>query len=184
MGKVVFVTGYKAHELGIFDQNHEGIKYIKKALQVRLLTLLDEGMEWVLITGQPGVELWAAQVIFDLQEEYPNLKLGVLLPYLNQEEKWKDSVKELYEEILLQADYVEAISKKPYEGPWQLKLKNQFIVSKSDEMLILYDDEKDGSPKYSWFEGKKKQGKQDYPIHQITFWDLQSLIDEAQWEEY
>ncbi|QFK71765.1 DUF1273 family protein [Pradoshia sp. D12] len=184
MGKVVFVTGYKAHELGIFDQNHEGIKYIKKALLSRLLTLLEEGMEWVIITGQPGVELWAAQVVFDLQEEYPDLKLGVLLPYLNQEENWKEPVKELYEEIMLQADYVEAISKKPYEGPWQLKLKNQFIVDKSDEMLILYDDEKDGSPKYSWFEGKKKQNKQDYPIIQITFWDLQSLIDEAQWEDY
>lgn len=31
---------------------------------------------------------------------------------------------------------------------------------------------------------KKKQNKQDYPINQITFWDLQSLIDEAQWEDY
>ena len=184
MGKVVFVTGYKAHELGIYNQNHEGIKYIKKALISRFTALLDEGLEWVLITGQPGVELWAGQVVFDLQEEYPELKLGVLLPYLNQEENWKEPVKELYEEVLLQADYVEAISKKPYEGPWQLKLKNQFIVDKSDEMLILYDEEKDASPKYSWFEGKKKQNKREYPINQITFWDLQSLIDEEQWEDY
>ena len=68
MGKVVFITGYKAHELGIFDQKHEGIKYIKKAVLNRLITLLEEGMEWVLITGQPGVELWSAQVVFDLQK--------------------------------------------------------------------------------------------------------------------
>jgi len=144
MGKVVHVTGYKAYELGIFDSKHEGIPYIKKAIKNHLLTLLDEDLEWVIITGQPGVELWAAEVVLELQEEYPNLKLGVLLPYLNQEEKWKEPVVEQYEEVLMQADFVEAISKKPYEGPWQLRLKNQFLISKSDAMLILYDEEKDG----------------------------------------
>lgn len=181
MGKVVHVTGYKAYELGIFDSKHEGIPYIKKAIKNHLLTLLDEDLEWVIITGQPGVELWAAEVVFELQEEYPNLKLGVLLPYLNQEEKWKEPVVEQYEEVLMQADFVEAISKKPYEGPWQLRLKNQFLISKSDAMLILYDEEKDGSPKYSWLEAQKKQVNSDYQIIQITFWDLQSLIEDEQW---
>lgn len=184
MGKVVFVTGYKAYELGIFDQKHQGIPYIKKAIRNHLLDMLDEDLEWVLITGQPGVELWAANVVFDLQEEYPELKLGVLLPFLNQEENWKEGVKEQYEEVLIQADYVEAISKKPYEGPWQLKLRNQFLVDKSDQMLILYEEEKDGSPKYSWMEAKRKQDKTDYPIIQITFWDLESLIEEEQWQDY
>ena len=51
-------------------------------------------------------------------------------------------------------------------------------------MLILYEEEKDGSPKYSWMEAKKKQDKKDYPIFQITFWDLESLIEEEQWQDY
>ncbi len=29
--KTLLVTGYRAHELGIFDQKHKGIVFIKKS---------------------------------------------------------------------------------------------------------------------------------------------------------
>jgi uncharacterized phage-like protein YoqJ len=46
--KTLLVTGYRAHELGIFDNKHPGIPYIKKALAARLLPLVEEGLEWVI----------------------------------------------------------------------------------------------------------------------------------------
>ncbi|GAA3327349.1 hypothetical protein GCM10020331_066930 [Ectobacillus funiculus] len=52
-----------------------------------MTAFLEEGLEWVLISGQLGVELWTAEVVFELQMEYPDLKLAVFTPFLEQEEK-------------------------------------------------------------------------------------------------
>lgn len=49
--KVLYVTGYKAFEFGIFKNDHEAVKYIKKAIRNRLQPLVEEGLEWVIISG-------------------------------------------------------------------------------------------------------------------------------------
>lgn len=181
MVKVLTVTGYKAHELGIFKNDHKGVYFIKKAIKQRLIPLIEEGLEWVLISGQLGVELWCAEAVFELQEEYPEIQLAVLTPFLEQESKWKDETKEYYENILMQADFVEAITKRPYDNPGQLKLKNQYLIEKSDGLLALYDDGRPGSPKFYLDEAiKKKERVPTYEILTITFDDINFLIqDEA-----
>ena len=37
-----------------------------------------------------GTELWAAEVVFELQEELRSTKTWVLLPFLKQEESWNE----------------------------------------------------------------------------------------------
>ncbi|MCM3588771.1 DUF1273 domain-containing protein [Mesobacillus maritimus] len=183
MAKVAVVSGYKSYELGIFKQNDPAVKYIKMAILRELKSLVEEGLEWVLIGGQLGVELWAAEVVFQLQEVVPDLKLSVLTPFLNQEEKWSESNREWYESVVIQADHVDAITKRPYEKPWQLKVSNDFLIQKSDILILLYDDEKDGSPKYLLESAKKRQEKDGYDIRLINFSDLQLLIEEEQFKE-
>ncbi|MET1015082.1 MAG: SLOG family protein, partial [Paenisporosarcina sp.] len=51
MVKRLIVTGYKPHELGIFDDKHPGLAIIKKALTSQLVAQIDEGLEWVIICG-------------------------------------------------------------------------------------------------------------------------------------
>ena len=176
--KVLYITGYKAFEFGIFKHDHEAVTYIKKAIRNRLIPIVEEGLEWVIISGQLGTELWAAEVVFDLQKEYDQLKLGILLPFLKQEESWNETNREYYQSIVARADFVDAIFKKPYEGPQQLRIKNQFMVQKSDAMLIIYDSEKDGSPKYPYLEAQKRNDSSSYPIWQISFDDLQQAAEE------
>lgn len=180
--KVVAITGYKPFELGIFQGNHPGIGYIKKALQRRLVSLIEDGLEWVMISGQLGVELWAAEVVFDLQMEYPQLQLAVITPFLEQEEKWNEANRELYEFIMSQADFVDSITKKKYESPAQFRLKTQFFVSKSDGLLIVYDEEHEGSPKYMLDAAKRRAETENYPVVSITSYDLQVIVEEEQFE--
>ncbi len=52
MIKRILVTGYKAHELGIFNDTHDGIPIIKKAIETQLRVLLEEGLEWVILGVQ------------------------------------------------------------------------------------------------------------------------------------
>jgi len=180
LGKVVAITGYKPYELGIFGTDHPAIHYIKTAIQTRLLELVDEGYEWVLISGQQGTELWAAETVFDLQIEYPELKLAVLTPFEGQEEKWQEEQKAYYEMVLSQADFVASISRKPYESPQQYHNKNRIFVHKSDCLLIVFDEEREGSPKYLYEAAKKYRETHPYDIRIIDFYDLQAIIEDEQ----
>jgi uncharacterized phage-like protein YoqJ len=181
MNKVLAISGYKPFELGIFQKDHSSVAYIKLAIKKNLIQMIDEGLEWVLISGQLGVELWAAEVVFELQMEHPGLKLAVITPFLNQEKGWNEKNQEWYETILAGADFIDSVSKKDYEKPWQFRLKNQFFIEKSDCLLLLYDQEKEGSPKYLYEMSVQYQHHHVYPVQLITFYDLQSIIDD---EEY
>jgi uncharacterized phage-like protein YoqJ len=181
--KVVAVSGYKPFELGIFRLDHPGVFYIKKALEKQLRSLMENGLEWVLITGQLGVELWAAEVTYHLQEEFPEVKVAVITPFLQQEENWNEENKEYYEMILAQADFVDSISKRKYESPLQYRLKNQFIVQKSDGLLLVYDEERPGSPKYLYEVAKKRAKNEPYEIFLINFFDLQTIVEEEQFSQ-
>ncbi|MCQ6277870.1 DUF1273 domain-containing protein [Bacillus sp. EB600] len=180
LSKILAISGYKAFELGIFQKDHPSVTYIKKAIMKELVPMIEDGLEWVLISGQLGAELWAAEVIFDLQLAYPELKLAVITPFLNQEEKWNEQNREWYESVLAGADFIDSVSRKPYEKPWQFRLKNQFFIEKSDSLLLLYDHEKEGSPKYLYEMAIQYQNNHSYPIQLITFYDLQTVVEEEE----
>jgi uncharacterized phage-like protein YoqJ len=180
MIKVVTVTGYKPYELGIFDAKHSGICYIKAILHKKLIQLIEEGAEWFMISGQPGVELWAAEELIELKQTYPEVGLAVITPFLNQEQRWGDATKQRYQHILAQADYVNSITKKEYERPAQLRLKNDFFIAKSDALLILYDEEKPGTPDYYLKSAKRKK---DYEIIYMMPDDVEAAAEEVQEED-
>ncbi|MFL6562698.1 MAG: DUF1273 domain-containing protein [Bacillus sp. (in: firmicutes)] len=178
--KILTISGYKPFELGIFKNDHPSVVFLKAAIKKSLIPMSEEGLEWVLISGQLGVELWAAEVVFELQLEFPELKLAVITPFLEQQASWKDNNKEWYESVLAQADFIDSVTKKGYEKPWQFRLKNQFFIEKSDGLLLLYDQEKDGSPKYLYEMAVQYQKEHSYTIELITFYDLQMIVEEEQ----
>jgi uncharacterized phage-like protein YoqJ len=181
MIKSLLVTGYKSHELSVFNEKHPGIKFIKKALEKNLLKCLEEGLEWVIVSGQLGVEMWAAEVVLELKKtDFQHLKLAVLTPFLNQEKNWAEQRQEYYQSIIAEADYVNSITKIEYEGPWQFKAKNRFLLDNTDGMLILFDEEKDGSPKFIMEEALKRVETSEYEVFQITSYDLQLIVEEEQ----
>lgn len=123
-------------------------------------------------------------MVFDLQLDYPELQLAVLTPFLEQEEKWNEANKELYEFVLSQADYVDSITKKKYESPAQFRLKNQFLVEKSEGICLVYDEEHEGSPKYMLETAKKRAEREEYPIITVTSHDLQDIVDEEKFSSF
>lgn len=181
--KVLAISGYKPFELGIFKKDHPSVLFIKAAFKKALIPMLEEGLEWVLISGQLGAELWAAEVVFELQTEYPALQLAVITPFLDQESSWNENNKEWYQSVLAQADFTDSVTKKGYEKPWQFRLKNQFFIDKSNGLLLLFDQEKDGSPKYLFEMALEYQKKHTYPIELITFYDLQMIVEEEQMKQ-
>lgn len=183
MIKRLVITGYKAHELGIFNDSHAGIPIIKRAIHNRLTTLIDEGLEWVILSGQQGVETWSAELVIELKEQYPHLKYAIITPFQDQEKNWNEQKQETYQNLLIQADYQTSLTKKPYEAPWQFIEKNKFLIRNSDGILIVYDEENDGSPKYMKKLATQFAEKNEYEIYTIDAYDLQVMAEEIAEEE-
>lgn len=182
---VLAVSGYKPHELGIFQEKHEQLPFLKMAIKRKLIQLIEEYVvEWIVTSGQPGVELWAAEAALQLSEDtYPHLKVATLAPFYNQEERWNDAVKQLYHFVCMNSHYHDYITKRPYDSPQQLRLKNQFIIDKSDAFLVLYDEYTEGSPIYYLREAKKKADATNYPIFYLTPEDIEDMIRDY-YDEY
>ena len=178
--KTIYVTGYRAHELGIFNDKHPGITVIKKALYDQLYQLCDEGLEWVVISGQLGVESWAAETVLELRKEFPNLKYSVITPFLEQEKNWNEQKQTQYIQIINNADFVTSVTKRPYEAPWQFIEKDKFIINNTDGMLLIYDEDNEGSPKYILKLVEKYMEQNDYELMRINAYDLQMVAEELQ----
>ncbi len=182
--KRVVVTGYKQHELGIFDDKHPGIAIIKKALRSQLIALIPEGLEWMIVSGQLGVELWATEVIVELQEEYPQLKYAVITPFIDQSKNWNELNQEKYESMIIHADYHVSLTSKPYEAPWQFSEKDKFLIRNSDGMILVYDYENEGSPKFMKRLVDQYMEKNNYQLLTITADDLNFIAEEEQLKEW
>ena len=184
MIKSIFVTGYRPHELGIFNNTHPGVAIIKKALEQQLRILIDDGLEWVVISGQQGVETWTAEVVLELQAEFPELKYSVITPFLEQEKNWNEQKQGTYMHIFSKANFVTSVTKRPYEAPWQFIEKDKFIIDNTDAMLLVYDEENEASPKYVLKLVEKYMEKNDYELLTINAYDLQLIAEELQQEDW
>lgn len=171
------ITGYKPMELNIFNMNDKRIFFIKETIKKRLIPLIEEGIEWILISGQSGVELWAGEVVLELKTQY-DIKLAVITPFLNQEHVWKEDQQTLYQSIIGQADFFQSLVQKEYEGPYQFRMKDRWFLEKSDACLMLYDQEQEGSPLYFLREAENRKG--DFPIFFIQSYDLEETVREIQ----
>lgn len=173
--KILTVTGYKPMEINIFNEEDERITYIKAALEKRLIPLIEAGVEWVLISGQMGVELWAAEAVFKLQETY-EVKLGVFPPFENQNSRWPEQLQEKYQAIIATADFYKPIYQGEYRGAYQFKTKNMWLTDKSDACLILMDQEYPGSTRFFYEAAMQMMNEND--IYIITPSDLDDVVEE------
>ncbi|API91224.1 MULTISPECIES: SLOG family protein [Virgibacillus] len=173
--KIITVTGYKPMEINIFKEEDDRITYIKAAIRKRLVPMIEEGLEWVLISGQMGVELWTAEVVYDLQEDY-DIRLGVFPPFENQDSRWPEPLQEKYQAIIASADFYKPLYQGDYRGAYQFKAKNMWLVDKSDACLLLVDQEYPGSTRY--FYEVAKQAMPDHTIYTITPSDLDDVVEE------
>lgn len=183
MIKNLLVTGYRAQELGIFNQKHAGIPFIKQAIMNRLMPLIDQGLEWVITGGQYGVDLWACEVALALKQEFPQLKCAIITAFSNQESKWSEEKQLYYEGITTKVDFVTSVSKEEYSGSWQFSARDDLLLRKTDGILLLYDEENGAaSPKYIKERARKKSMVDGYQLFIITPEEIQDIANESSFE--
>ncbi|MGM8213937.1 SLOG family protein [Bacillaceae bacterium W0354] len=181
--KSVTITGYKPHELNIFSEKDQKVTIIKGIIKKRLISFLENGLEWVVISGQQGVETWAFDVVQQLKNEY-DVKIAVIPPFVDQEQVWKEDKQAIYQEMVSQADFYQPLTSRTYESPKQFFTKNKWMIEKTDACIILFEEEFGGSPKYFYELALKYQEYKNYFIDVINAFDLEDFAREWQENEY
>jgi uncharacterized phage-like protein YoqJ len=175
--KTLYITGYRSFELGIFQAKDPKITVIKNVLKKEIIHYVESGLEWVLISGNLGVELWTAEVVAEIKNDYPELQLGLLYPFKEFGSNWNEQNQELLTKTESLADYVNSVSHQPYQSPAQLKQHTQFLLNHSGGCLLIYDREFPGKTQYFLKEAESFSEREPYEIHLITMDDLQNSLE-------
>lgn len=77
-----------------------------------------------------------------------------------------------------------SVTKRPYEAPWQFVEKDKFIIQNTDALLLVYDEEHEGSPKYLKRLVEKYMERNEYELFTITSYDLQTIAEEIMRSEW
>ncbi|SKA11359.1 Uncharacterized SPBc2 prophage-derived protein YoqJ [Pilibacter termitis] len=175
--QTIFISGYRSFELAIFQENDPKLVVIKYALTRRIKDFLEQGVEWFLISGNLGTELWAGEIVLSLKEEYPQAKLGMIFPFEEFGSNWNEQNQMKLQTLKSKADYVNATSHKPYETPAQLRSHTQFLLQHTQGALLLYDSEMEGKPKWLLRDILKKKEIEEYTLCQISMDELQETAE-------
>lgn len=174
--KRIVITGYRASELGIFQATDKKITIIKKSLTSQVRQFIEDGYQWFLVGGNLDIEVWGGEVVLDLKKEYPEIKLGVLFPYLEFGSNWNESNQQLRDNLVAKADYVGSVSHAPYQNKAQLQNHSQFLLTHSDASFVIYDEEYIGKCQHFYKQARRYEEQADYVVYQLTMDDLQNSV--------
>lgn len=179
----LWLTGYRSYELNVFKDDDPKVKVIKKVLTERLKGELEtDADEYWLITGpQMGTERWGLECGLELQHDYPQLKLALMEPYTDFAQRWNETNQEKLAVIKSKVDFTAPVTGHPYQSPQQLRTYQQFMLTHTDRMLMLYDPEYEGKPKYDYRRAQQFGEEHDYPLSLIDFDELQEAA--VEWSE-
>lgn len=176
----LWVTGYRSYEIGTFGDQDPKIEIIKYALNRTLREQIDNGLEWVITGGQLGIEQWTVEVVADLKQEFPSLKVAMMLPFQQFGSQWKPDNQAKLKALFSKSDFFESVSQLPYEGPRQLQSYQQFMLAHTDGAVLVYDTEFEGKPLYDFRVIQEQQRISPYPLTTIDMARLQEYATEYQ----
>lgn len=130
---------------------HRNIPLLKRKAVVRdlkneLTTLIDKGYQYFGAGGALGFDTIAAQTVLELKEQFPHIKLILVLPCETQTRGWKEKDIAIYGEIKRQADKVVYTSKEYTRGC--MHKRNRHLVDNSS-ICLAYLTEQSGGTAYT-----------------------------------
>lgn len=179
----IWITGYRSYELNVFKDDDPKVEVIKKVLTAHLKSYLerDEDECWLITGPQMGVERWVLECGLALREDYPQIRLALMEPYTEFDKRWNEGNQEKLAMIKDKVDFTAAVTNHPYQSPRQLRTYQQFMLTHTDEALLVYDSEYAGKSQYDYRRIRSYQEEHDYPLAMVDFDELQEAA--VEWQE-
>ena len=128
-----------------FDEEAEGCRRMKLELAQSILELRQQGVTEFQVACDPGVGLYAGEIVHALAEQERNIRLVCVMPHEGQATKWTPQLRERYFDMLACCDEVRCLA--PRAQPGGQLLAYQKIVRDTNMTLAVYAPElANGSP--------------------------------------
>ncbi len=173
----ILIAGYRPYELGIFKPDQKEVTVLKAFIRSKLLEYIDEGAEWFIIQGYTGIEMYAAEEILALKDENYDIRLGVLMPFHQFDDRYNEMDQAILQKVLAGSDFKDYIYKQPYSNPGMFKNINRFLISNTDGAIIFYDEEADAKVRFLYNTILEFSEGNPYNIERIQFDEINSFID-------
>ena len=148
------ITGMRPHKLP-FREGDERHRLLMENMERSIRAAIKDGYTEFLSGGAIGPDLWYAEMVHRLKQEYPHIKLIFILPCETQANRWPESWRERYFNILAASDDVIYISH-PYT-PSCMHERNRALIDRSSLLFAVHDGVTAGGTKYT-IEYAKKVG--------------------------
>lgn len=119
------------------NESDSGCVALKAVLQEEISALADADVTCFYSGCADGTDAWASLILLSLREKNPALRLHCVLPHEGQADKWNDFARDRYHFILEQADSVEYVSRKYYDGC--MIDRNHRMVEAAGILLAVYN---------------------------------------------
>jgi uncharacterized phage-like protein YoqJ len=126
---------------------------IHKRTREEIMKLIEKGIERFIVGGALGFDTLAATLLFEIRENYPNIKIIVAVPYRAQAKGFSESDLAIYNEILRLADETVILSENYFRGC--LHARNRYMVDESNVIISYLRKESGGSAFTTGYARKK-----------------------------
>lgn len=136
-------TGHRPKKLPWrYDETDSRCVALKEKLTEQIARLAEAGVTDFFSGMAEGTDVYCAQIVLDLRKKNPALNLHCVLPCEGQADSWSDSAQERYHTIVGQADFVDYVSRKYYDGC--MLARNRRLVDQAGILLAVYNGEQRG----------------------------------------
>ena len=136
-------TGHRPKKLPWrYDETDSRCVALKEKLTEQIARLAEAGVTDFFSGMAEGTDVYWAQIVLDLRKKKPALNLHCVLPCEGQADSWSDSAQERYHTIVGQADFVDYVSRKYYDGC--MLARNRRLVDQAGILLAVYNGEQRG----------------------------------------
>jgi len=137
-------TGYRPQKMPFgFDESDPRCIDFKNRLKNTIHALYDMGYKHFLSGGAMGMDMYAAEAVVELREQYPEIILEMVSPYDTQAAKWSPELRERHDRLFEVADIVTATRHEYSKGA--LFIRNHYLVTNADVVLAAYDGQPGGT---------------------------------------
>jgi len=141
-------TGHRPARFAFgFNESDERCIKLNALLREQIEALIVKGVTWFYTGMALGVDQWAADIVLELKQTHPKLKLIAVRPCETQADNWTVAQHERHFATLALCDDVFTIQPRYSQGV--MHKRNRFLVDHAECLVAVYDGGADGGTAYT-----------------------------------
>ena len=132
-------TGHRPEKLSLSENE------VKHLLEKAIDNVIADGYVTFITGMAKGTDIWAAEIVLELKDDYPNITLEAAIPCRSQADRWNIVSKKRYNRLLLLCDKVTYVNE-AYTKNCMME-RNIYMIDNSDYVVAVWNGKPSGTGK-------------------------------------